>query len=110
MDREKMIHSKCPGCKKYGLPAIRFFSIRRSPSTLICKECGRKYRTNWGINTIAFFGTLGIFAYVQFQWIHPLQGTISNELYQALSLGSCAIWICAFLTYQRFAPLHEIFE
>lgn len=44
---EKVTHSKCPSCKKYGLDAMR--GVGRSTYPIKCKYCGKRYRANWAL-------------------------------------------------------------
>ena len=42
---EKIKYSKCPNCKKYGLPS--FFRLSRTSTTKVsCKYCEKVYRIN----------------------------------------------------------------
>ncbi len=109
MDWKKLTHSKCPGCKKYGLPSHRT-GHKNSSIILTCSECGRHYETNVGINIIAFFGSMILMALCIFRWIDPLQGSIPDWLLEALRWGCGILWIFFLFLYDRFAPLKEVFE
>ena len=109
MDWKKLTRSKCPGCKKYGLPAFRV-GHKNASVILTCRDCGRKYETNAGINAIAFFGSLALMLLAEFRWIHPLQESLPDWLYNILNWGCGALWILFVLLYYRLAPLKEVFE
>lgn len=44
MKLEKLLYSKCPHCKKHGIPALK--TARFHQPTLTCKKCGSKYKAN----------------------------------------------------------------
>ena len=100
---KKLTHSKCPGCKRHGLPALKT-GRRFSSDTVYCKHCGRGYATNMGINIIVELGSLALLFWANFKWIEP---HVSEPARQGIFFVLFLLWLILCYGYEYFAPLHE---
>lgn len=100
METNKIKNSKCPHCKKYGLPFYKT-SYKYNP-IIICKYCGKKFKVNRALSLTALI-LLAIFMGVGIR--------IINE-----NIFDIPMWVCYFLyvalwlAFQYFAPLEECIE
>ena len=98
MHFEKLIYSKCPRCKKYGIEAMKGIGYRTNYD-IQCRFCKRIYRVNMAssflyiiVNLLALLVFLGV--------IHIFDLSIPTNVIVVL----CLIVYCFFL---RFLPLEE---
>lgn len=99
MNFEKLKHSKCPHCGKYGISAGRGVGPR-SNYFETCKYCKKVFKVNWAFSffakLITAFGVILMFA------------LISNYIVYISPWISVGVMIVIFIFTQRFYPMEEI--
>ncbi len=100
MNLEKLKYSKCPNCKKHGIPGV--LKAGRYPYTLTCKHCEKKYKMNSALVVI-----INIFA--------PITGGIicllvDNHIVNIPLLLYMAVALILHALAMYFAPLEEVDE
>ena len=96
---EKIKYSKCPSCKKHGIPAFRKIGHRYNPA-VTCRYCGKEFSVNI---------VLSIFMKIA---IGVLVGSIAFAVKTYLFEVPFLIWIilmlCLWFLCEYFVPLEEI--
>ena len=93
---EKITHSKCPNCKKHGLPFYKT-SYKYNP-LITCKFCGKKFAVNRVLSMTFLIAMLVLLGFV-FQKLQEWFG-VPNWI-------CCVLGVGGWLLFQYFAPLKE---
>ena len=94
MNIEKLRYSKCPACKKHGIPA--FSKLGRWTYTVKCKYCHKKFKVNSVLAYIVKLGgAIGVGLFCRFVASFPFW-------------LACVIGILMLFLFEYFAPLEEV--
>lgn len=97
MKISEIASSKCPICKKYGLPFYKT-SYKYNP-TITCKYCGKKFKVNRALSMITLI-SIAVLVVIGIR-------IIKENLFDIPGWVSYFMAFALWLAFQYFAPLEE---
>lgn len=100
MDIEKLKYSRCPNCKRHGIPSFGKTGANR-PYKVVCKYCGKAYRINVILDMMVKIAIPVSLAIIY--WI------LKNKYMITIPFWILVVLIIIFrCLYEYFAPLEDI--